>query len=231
MQTANDNQSSSSMNAYVLAEHRLLRETLVRLLRKKADIRVVGESRHCESTSAEIIASNCNVLLLDSLTTPHAPRLLDELFEKAPKIKIVLFGMDEDPQIFLQAVCLGVSGYVVKDASAADIVAAVRGVAQGDAVCSPKLCVALFQHVSREFRKQPVITDQEARIKFGLTHRQSQLVALVARGLTNKEIAANLNLSEFTVKNHLRRIMRQVDADDRHHAVDVIRASGLLPGA
>jgi len=49
--------------------------------------------------------------------------------------------------------------------------------------------------------------------------------------LTNKEIAASLNLSEFTVKNHLRRIMRQVDADDRHQAVDVIRASGFLPVA
>jgi DNA-binding NarL/FixJ family response regulator len=71
MQTANENQSSSSTNAYVLAEHRLLRETLVRLLGKKADIRVVGESRHCESTSAKIMASNCDVLLSDSLTTPR----------------------------------------------------------------------------------------------------------------------------------------------------------------
>jgi DNA-binding NarL/FixJ family response regulator len=216
---------------YLVAEHRLLRETLVRLLRKRADIGVVGESRHFDSTSAEIIASNCSVLLLDSLTTPHATELLDDLHEKAPKIKVVLFGMDEDPQIFLKAVRFGVSGYVVKDASAAEIVAAVRAVAQGEAVCPPKLCMTLFQHAYREFRKQPAIANREARIKFGLTHRQSQLVALVARGLTNKEIAANLNLSEFTVKNHLRRIMRQVDADDRHHAVDVIRASGLLPGA
>lgn len=218
-------------NVYLVAEHRLLRETLVRLLRKRADIGVVGESRHFDSTSAEIIASKCNVLLLDSLTTPHATELLDDLHKKAPKIKIVLFGMDEDPQIFLKAVRFGVSGYVVKDASAAEIVAAVRAVARGEAVCPPQLCMALFQHVSCEFRKQPAITDREARIKFGLTHRQGQLVALVARGLTNKEIAANLNLSEFTVKNHLRRIMKQVDVDSRHEAVDVIRAGGFLPSA
>ena len=218
-------------NVYLVAEHRLLRETLARLLRKRADICVVGESRHCDSTSENIIASNCQVLLLDSLTTPHATMLLDELFEKAPKIKIILFGMDEEPQNFLKAVRLGISGYMVKDASAAEIIAAVRAVAQGEAVCPPKLCMALFQHASREFRKQPVIVDREAKIKFGLTHRQSQLVALVARGLTNKEIAANLNLSEFTVKNHLRRIMKQVDVDSRHEAVDVIRASGFLPNA
>ena len=218
-------------NVYLVAEHRLLRETLARLLRKRADICVVGESRHCDSTSELIIASNCQVLILDSLTTPHATKLLDDLYEKAPEIKIVLFGMDEDPQIFLKAVRFGVSGYVVTDASAAEIIAAVRAVAQGDAVCPPKLCMALFQHAACEFRKQPAITDREARIKFGLTHRQSQLVALVARGLTNKEIAANLNLSEFTVKNHLRRIMKQVDVDSRHEAVDVIRASGFRPNA
>ncbi|HET8922770.1 MAG TPA: response regulator transcription factor, partial [Candidatus Acidoferrum sp.] len=141
------------------------------------------------------------------------------------------FGMDEDPQTFLKAVRFGVSGYVVKDASAAEIIAAVRAVAQGEAVCPPKLCMTLFQHVAREFRKQPGITDREARIKFGLTHRQNQLVALVATGLTNKEIAATLNLSEFTVKNHLRRIMKQVDADSRYEAVDMIRASGFLPSA
>jgi DNA-binding NarL/FixJ family response regulator len=216
-------------NVYLVAEHRLLRESLVRLLRKKSDIRVVGEGRHFDSTAEDVIGSNCTVLLLDSLATAHATHLLEELSEKAPKIKIILFGMDEDPECFLRAVRLGVCGYIVKDASAADIVTAIRGVAQGEAVCSPKLCMVLFQHVCNEFRKLPMISDREARIKFGLTHRQSQLVALVARGLTNKEIAASLNLSEFTVKNHLRRIMKQVDVDNRHEAVEVIRAGGFLP--
>ena len=219
--------AASVESVYLIAEHRLLRESLVRLLRKKPDIRVVGESRHFDSSSAEIIASGCGVLLLDSLTSPYAIKLLAELSEKAPGIKRVLFGMDEDPELFLKAVQLGVCGYVVKDASAADIVAAVRGVSLGEAVCSPKLCRALFQHVCCEFRKQPAIADREARIKFGLTYRQSQLVALVAKGLTNKEIAAALNLSEFTVKNHLRRIMRQVDAGSRAEAVETIRASGF----
>jgi DNA-binding NarL/FixJ family response regulator len=66
-------------------------------------------------------------------------------------------------------------------------------------------------------------------VKFRLTNRQRQLVALLAGGLSNKEIAANLNLSEFTVKNHIHRIMREVDAENRYEVVDVVRASGLLP--
>jgi DNA-binding NarL/FixJ family response regulator len=216
-------------NVYLIAEHRLLRESLVRLLRKKTDLQVVGESRLFDCTAEQLIEARCEVLLLDSFASVPATRLLGELFEKAPHIKTVLFGMDEDPQGFLKAVQLGVSGFVVKDASAGDIVAAVRGVAAGEAVCPARLCMALFLHVAGEFRKRPAITDREARIKFGLTHRQSQLVALVARGLTNKEIAASLNLSEFTVKNHLSRIMKRVDVDSRHEAVDRIREGGFLP--
>ncbi len=64
--------------------------------------------------------------------------------------------------------------------------------------------------------------------KNSLTHRQLQLMNLVAQGLSNKEIAASLNLSEFTVKNHIRRVMRQMEAESRHEAVDLIRATGHL---
>jgi DNA-binding NarL/FixJ family response regulator len=216
---------------YLVAEHRLLRETLVRLLRKKTDICVVGESQHLECAVEQIIASDCHVLLMDSLTTPQATNLLDKLFEKAPATRVVLFGMDEDPELFLRAVRVGVSGYVVKDASAAEIITAVRGVAQGEAVCPSKLCMSLFQVISREYRGKMQVIDRRMKTNFGLTHRQGQLLALVARGMTNKEIATNLNLSEFTVKNHLRRIMKQVDAESRYEAVDVIRASGFLPSA
>jgi DNA-binding NarL/FixJ family response regulator len=186
----------------------------------------VGESRHIDSTCEQIIASNCGVLLLDSLTSAHAIKLLSELYERAPEVKVVLFGMDDDPQVFLRAVHLGVSGYVSKEASATEIIAAVRAVAQGEAVCPPKLCMALFHEAAHEYHERPAITDREARIKFGLTHRQSQLVALVANGLTNKEIAASLNVSEFTVKSHLRRIMKQVKAESRFEAVDLIRNAG-----
>jgi len=66
-------------------------------------------------------------------------------------------------------------------------------------------------------------TDERAISQFDLTQRQRQLMSLVAMGLSNKEIAANLNLSEFTVKNHIYRVMKQVDAQDRHEAVSLIR--------
>jgi DNA-binding CsgD family transcriptional regulator len=82
----------------------------------------------------------------------------------------------------------------------------------------------LFQAISSEANQKAAIAEQRAGMRFELTQRQRQLMALVGMGLSNKEIATNLNLSEFTVKNHIYRVMKQVDAQNRHEAVHLIRA-------
>ena len=220
-----------SLNVYLLAENRLLRETLARLLQKRGGISVVGVSRYTESSVAEICASRCSILLMDSVATTEDMILLGDLFEKVPEVKVVLFGMDQDAGVFLKSAYCGVSGYLLKDASASEIIAAVRAVAQGEAAWPPQLCMELGRHLSHEYRMRAKLGVPLGSTKYCLTARQLELMRLVERGLTNKEIAVNLNLSEFTVKNHIRRVMREVDADDRHEAVDAIRASGLLPVA
>jgi DNA-binding NarL/FixJ family response regulator len=231
MGQVNNHISSSDISVYLLAENRLLRESLAHLLQKRAGIRVVGISPYAESPVEQIAATDCEVLLMDSL--PRAPQtiFLHRLCKQLPRIKIVLFGMNEDPDVFLRSVYLGVSGYVLKDASAGEIVAAVRCVAQGEAACPPRLWMTLIQHLSHESRRKPRSTEHLGSARCSLTHRQFQLLDLVEKGMTNKEIAADLNLSEFTVKNHMRRIMRQLDAGDRYEAVDVIRANGIPPNA
>ncbi|MGB7465195.1 MAG: response regulator transcription factor, partial [Candidatus Acidiferrum sp.] len=118
--------------------------------------------------------------------------------------------------------------YVLKDASAAEIIAAVRAVARGEASWPPRLCLTLIQHVASEYRLRLKNGAGLGTDKNSLTHRQLELMQLVAQGLTNKEIAASLNLSEFTVKNHIRRVMKHMEADSRHEAVDLIRATGHL---
>lgn len=105
----------------------------------------------------------------------------------------------------------------------------MRAVAQGEAACSPRLCMVLMQHLAEQTRVKSHLPEFQVKEKCPLTHRQLQLVELVAKGMSNKEIAASLNLSEFTVKNHIHRIMRQVNADDRHQVVDFVRAAGSVP--
>jgi two-component system, NarL family, response regulator DegU len=225
----NDKQSSHSTNVYVVAENRLLRETLVRLFRKRSDLTIVGQSSYSDSVPEDIAAAQSDLLLMDCLNPNHkSDDLICDVRESVPQIKVVLFGMDEDADIFLQAVRLGVNGYVLKNASSSELIDAVRAVAQGEAACPQRFCKVLFQAISSEATQRIAIAEQRAGMRFELTQRQRQLMSLVAMGLSNKEIAANLNLSEFTVKNHIYRVMKQVDAQDRHEAVHLIR-TGAVP--
>jgi DNA-binding NarL/FixJ family response regulator len=218
-----DRQSSLPTKLYVLAENRLLRQTLVRLFRKRNDIDVVGDNCCSDSAIADIASAKSDLLLLDCFETDHiSDGWLANLQEAIPEIKIILFGMNEDPDFFLRAVRRGIAGYVLKSASAADLLDAIRTVAQGEAACPPKFCKVLFKSLAAATIK---VEDERATTQFDLTQRQRQLMSLVAMGLSNKEIATNLNLSEFTVKNHIYRVMKQLDADNRHEAVTRIRDS------
>jgi DNA-binding NarL/FixJ family response regulator len=220
---------SAPVSVYLLAENRLLRETLAHLLAKREGLSIAGVSRYTESTVEEICASGCAILRMDSLATKQATTLLADLSERDAGIDLILFGMGEEIDLFVRSAHLEVSGYVLQEAPASEIVAAVLAVARGEAAWPPRLCMALGRHLSRECRNRPRFSMLAGGVKYCLTRRQLELIRLMERGLTNKEIATKLNLSEFTVKNHLRRIMKEVDADDRHEAVDAIRASGLLP--
>jgi DNA-binding NarL/FixJ family response regulator len=223
-----NSKSSREVGVYLLAENRLLRDTLARLLKKRTEINVVGVGRSSEILKEDILASECDVVLMDSFDDDACAYLSDGGTDRDSGIKLLLFGMDDDPEMFLNAVHFGICGYLLKEASAAEIVAAVRAAARGEATCPPGLCMTLIQSLSKKRLEKAEQADSVGSNPKTLTPRQLQLVRLVADGLTNKEIAANLNLSQFTVKNHLRRVMRQVDASSRYDAVDVLRASGQL---
>lgn len=217
-----------AIKVFLLVENRLLRDALAAIVRKQPDFSVVGADRYTPSIEKQFIESKCDVLVADHATAMTFPSdFVPDTLTLAPEMKIVLLGMEDDAEIFLQAVRAGVSGYLLGDASAEETLVAVRRVASGEAVSPPKLCGHLFQFVAREARKGSVVLNQRVCAKLGLTPRQQQLVSFLARGLTNKEIAASLNLSEYTVKNHVHRIMRQVNADSRYAAVQTVCDIGL----
>lgn len=219
----NDYAPVSSIHAFLLIENRLLREALVRLLRKRPDIVVAGQSSPSDETSVGILDTQCNVLVSDSFVPGLLPASLSTKIGALAGFKIILIGMDSDEERFIAAVRWGATGYLLQDASASDVVTAVRAVFRGEAVCPPQLCSALFRVVAQTTND---MHGQNSSSKPDLTLRQQQLVTLVAKGLTNKEIASRLNLSEFTVRNHIHRILKQVDAGSRSEAVETIRGYG-----
>lgn len=213
-------------SVFLVVGSRLLREALANLLKKKGDFKVCGVSPCLADAAATVAASGAEVLVLDSITARQSDCIsVTEITEASPNIGALLIDMDDDPELFLGCIRAGAIGYLLKDASASEVVSAVRAVAQGHAVSPPHLCRQLFRAFSRQLNALP-----SARIKleFGLTRRQQQLIPLIAQGFTNKEIASHLNLSEQTVKNHLRGIMRRVGAEDRLQVIDLTRFSATF---
>lgn len=206
-----------------------MRESLARLFRKRPDLSVVGQDSFTDSALSLANRAPCDILMMDRFPGASLSSVLALDAEQATEARrTILIGMDEDEGQFLAAVRTGIAGYLLKDASAGEVVSAVRAVAQGDAVCPPRLCMCLFRSLARQSKEGPAASSVP---KPGLTLRQRQLVSLVAKGMTNKEIASHLNLSEFTVKNHLHRIMKSVDAGTRHEAVETILSLSGLPNA
>ena len=211
---------SFTIRVFLAIENRLLREALTRLCRKRPDLQVVREAAYRDSFAEEILGSECHVLVLDFLN-PGVLRSLSVANDREScKCKIVLIAMEDDPLQFLSAVRAGVRGYLLKDASASDVIAAVRAISNGQAICPPQLCASLFECVAHAPHQGAGTRQPHGE----LTLRQRQIVNLVAKGLTNKEIAAQLHLSEFTVRNHVHRILKQVDVASRQEVARVMHA-------
>ncbi|MGC0777878.1 MAG: response regulator, partial [Candidatus Acidiferrum sp.] len=130
---------SSQVRVYLLTENRLLRDTLARLLKKRSEINVVGVNHCSETVRHEIISLHCDVVLTDCFDNTASSTFLRDVLGQDSRVKVLLFGMNEDPNVFLKAVFLGICGYLLKDASAAEIVAAVRAAVRGEATCPPSL--------------------------------------------------------------------------------------------
>lgn len=210
---------------FLLAENRLLREALLRILSKKDDIQVVGAGSYGVEMFERVVSARANIVVLDSV----APVLKEDgvvrkLRHLNSAIKVVMVGMEADEGVFLRVVQAGAVGYVLKDASAVEVSRTIRAVAAGEAVCPATLSVALFQWVARH---KPAIPSLHLKNSLGLSRREQQLVGLIQQGLTNKEMASRLSLSEQTVKNHVHRMLRKVGAPDRLAIVEVCRNEGL----
>lgn len=214
------------IHVYLLSENRLLREALTRYINKKNNIRVVGASAFSTLAIDQIIAAEPDILLSDS--ADHALselQVIPEVLKAIPGLNVVMFGMENERHTFLRSVQQGVRGYVLKDASTAEVLEVVRAVADNEAVCPPSLQRSLFEFVAGKSVPMP---SYQLKQQLGLSRREQQLVQMIGRGLTNKEIASQLNLSEQTIKNHVHSMLRKLGANDRLAVVELCRQHGLV---
>ena len=143
----------------------------------------------------------------------------------APTVRILLMGTARDDIDFLQCVRAGINGFLWQSASAEDVARAIQNVRDGKAVCPGELCAALFRFFEDAEPRMPFGSPTQ---RLGLTRREQQIVPLIAKGFTNKEIANHFCLSEQTVKNHLYRMKHKIGAEDRLSIVQKFRTQGFL---
>ena len=211
---------------FVAADNRLMREALAHMLTKKGDIEVTGMESPSPLRAESVAETKADVLLLTSQGTLTDDLLtIQQMRAAAPGVRILLLGVAKSGAEFLRCVRAGISGYLLHDASADEVLEGVRAVHAGEAVCPGRLCTALFRYFENDAASMACAS---ARRRLGLTRREQQLIPLIAKGLTNKEIANHFSLSEQTVKNHLYRMKHKTGAEDRLDIVQLYRVQGFL---
>jgi DNA-binding NarL/FixJ family response regulator len=198
------------------------------LLNAQPDIRVIGEAVNGEDAVAKAAESRPDVVLMDVrmpvMDGLAATRVITARTD-APKV-LVLTTFDLDDYVY-EALRAGASGFLLKDASAAELSDAVRVVAHGDALLSP----GVTRRLIAEFARMGAPRGPDGRRAEGLTERESEVLGLVARGMSNAEIAAELVVAEQTVKTHVGRILTKLGLRDRTQAVVFAYETGLVrPG-
>ena len=210
----------------VLVDDQVLVRTGFRMiLDETGDIEVVGEAADGSAALAVVAETRPDVVLMDvrmpGLGGIDATRRIRAAGPRSPKV-IILTTFDLDEYVFagLQA---GASGFLLKDTLAADLCAAVRTVAAGESVAAPSVTRRLIAHFLHSTPNQP---PDAGRLDV-LTARELEVLTLITHGRSNAEIAAQLQLSEGTVKTHVGHILGKLNLRDRVQAVILGYRSGL----
>lgn len=210
------------MRVLLADDHPLFLDGLEDLLRANG-FEIAGTARDGLQAIEKARALRPEAILMD-IRMPRLDGLAAVRAIKAelPVVKIVMLTISEADDDLFEAVKSGASGYLLKSQSPDELLALLRGVERGEAVFSPGLAARILQ----EFGRQASALDEKRRIA-GLSEREREVLALIAQGLKYKEVAAQLFLSERTIKYHMGQILERLHLKNRAQVVEYARRTGL----
>ncbi|WP_446663760.1 response regulator [Flexivirga sp. B27] len=213
----------------VADDQTVVRESVAAMLDLSEDISVVGTAANGEEAVATAVAERAEVVLMDlNMPVMDGADATSVLSERAPDISVLILTTYGDDASIMRALDAGARGYLTKDAGRADIAAAIRTVAGGQAVLDPKVQQQLVRAAMQQ-SQAPATGSVPAAPPAGLTPREQEVLTLIASGLSNRDIAGHLFVSEGTVKTHINNLFAKAGVRDRAAAVTFAFQHGLGP--
>jgi DNA-binding NarL/FixJ family response regulator len=212
-------EAGTPIRVFLLDDHEVVRQGLRALLESGGDIVVVGESGLAQEAAARIPALRPDVAVLDArLPDGSGIEVCRTVRGVDPSIKALILTSYDDDEALFAAIMAGAAGYVLKEITGQDLIGAVHQVAAGNSLIDPALTARVLERV----RNGPGTAPELA----GLTEQELKLLALIAEGLTNRQIGERMFLAEKTVKNYVSSILAKLGLERRTQAA--VLASKLL---
>ncbi|EPD49648.1 response regulator transcription factor [Paenisporosarcina sp. FSL H8-0542] len=201
-------------------DHAVLRDGLRSILDLESDIRVVGEAVTGEEVLKKVEECRPDFILMDiNLPGKNGIEVTSLVKSQYPNCRVLILTMFEHDEYLMEALRAGADGYLLKDSSSEQVVEAIRKVSQGDSVIHPRMTQKLITyHQTNSERNENVLSDREKEVLFELV-----------KGLSNKEIAEVLFISDKTVKIHINKIFKKLNVKSRTQAVIYAVQNQLVP--
>jgi two-component system nitrate/nitrite response regulator NarL len=196
---------------FVISDVRLYREGLVRSLSRQPAVTVIGAADASPAAISEMIGHKPDVVILD-VGGPGSFEFASAVNLHLTEVKIIAFAVSDVESELLACAAAGFAGYVTRDGSEADLISAIENTLRGELRVSPRMASLLFRQVAA------LSAQQAPGEPPALTQREGQILALVAQGMSNKEIARKVRIGSATVKNHVHSILEKLHVHRRGEA-------------
>jgi DNA-binding NarL/FixJ family response regulator len=217
------------MRLAIVDDHELTRESLRDMLDDQPDLEVVGEAASGQEALLLCSRLHPDIVLMDvRMPDMDGIRATEQIKRQYPKISVLMITMQDNPDYLLEALNAGAAGYVLKDASKYQVVAALRLVSEGESPLDPDMVARLVKRLDTEAGGRSDPAGRRDPLVQPLTSRELEVLMLMTSGHTNHKIAEELVISVGTVKNHVEHIIAKLSVSDRTQAVVRALELGLL---
>jgi DNA-binding NarL/FixJ family response regulator len=209
---------------FVVDDHPLFRYGLMSVLSEYPEFKVVGDAANSNEALPKIEEIQPNIVIMD-IFMPNSDGIKSAALikQKLPHTEIIILTISDNEDVFLSAIKAGAKGYLLKGVGVMEIIEAIKLVANGEATVSPTMATRLLEQY-RDSGKE----NGPKKGFYELSVREKEVLKLTAQGSSNKEIAADLFISDTTVKAHMRNILEKLRGKNRAEAVGVAIAKGIL---